>query len=693
MALSGSFSGSIIDGAYKLRVDWTATQSVANNTTTLTFKFYLVLKSAYSIDVGTRSTSQNSATAAGTSKGWSSAAVNQKGGEKYLGSVTFDPIKHNDDGTKSITVSAKYFINFTYLATGTHYDYIETGNKTITFDTIARASQPSCITWPEHTQNVGNFGDTISIHMNRKSSSFTHTVRYAFGEQTGTIATGVTTGTEWTIPLSLMNLIPASTSGSGTIYVDTYNGSTKVGTKSCGFTAKVPTSVKPTASIQVLDDTGYKDKYGNLVKGKSKLYVKTTGTPAYSSPIASYNVSANGGTYTAAEITTGVLSAAGTTTVTATVKDKRGRTSAAASASFPVLDYAAPAVSALAVHRCNADGTENDQGEYIEAVFSTDVTPLNDKNSATYTLYYKKSTATSWTSKAFTELSKNYNVRNYSFIFAADSNASYDVKLEAKDDFGTTSRATSASTAFMLMNWGADGTSIGLLKAAERPGAVDVGGDVYLNNNAVYGSHGMLDTRNTNEPPSWYMTNHRRGSVWEFKQLTSIGFTSPGATYGPMETIIPWNNASGGLPRQVVYENRTRWTRIASSEQYWGAWHSDALMAYPIGSIYLAYNHTDPATLFGGTWERIENRFLWAIDDKGDIGVVGGEKTHTLTVNEIPAHTHGSVYSQHATGTKDKAWYTTSGSSVAYGTVSTGGGAAHNNMPPYIHISAWRRTA
>jgi microcystin-dependent protein len=80
------------------------------------------------------------------------------------------------------------------------------------------------------------------------------------------------------------------------------------------------------------------------------------------------------------------------------------------------------------------------------------------------------------------------------------------------------------------------------------------------------------------------------------------------------------------------------------------------------------------------------------VNVNGVIGVTGGEQTHALTVNEIPAHSHGSVYSQHASGTKDKAWYTTSGTSVAYGTVSAGGGQAHNNMPPYTQVSIWRRT-
>jgi hypothetical protein len=115
---------------------------------------------------------------------------------------------------------------------------------------------------------------------------------------------------------------------------------------------------------------------------------------------------------------------------------------------------------------------------------------------------------------------------------------------------------------------------------------------------------------------------------------------------------------------------------------------------YPVGSIYIAYNHTNPSTLFGGTWARIENAFLWGCDENGAIGTTGGEKTHTLTVNELPSHSHGSVYSGNVNGTKTHPWLSSGGTaSMAYGTVATGGGAAHNNMPPYIQVSIWRRTA
>jgi hypothetical protein len=203
----------------------------------------------------------------------------------------------------------------------------------------------------------------------------------------------------------------------------------------------------------------------------------------------------------------------------------------------------------------------------------------------------------------------------------------------------------------------------------------------------------MEDNRNMDYTPEHYMKTYGRGTIWEFKELTYVGFTDPSSKFGPVQTIIPWTDASGGLPRQVAYEGRMRWTRIANTITSWGAWLSDALIAYPVGSIYIAYNHTNPGTLFGGTWVRIENAFLWGVDSSGTIGQTGGERAHKLTVDELPSHTHGSVYSGNAAGTKTHAWLASGGSSMAYGTVATGGGEEHNNMPPYIQVSIWRRTA
>lgn len=121
------------------------------------------------------------------------------------------------------------------------------------------------------------------------------------------------------------------------------------------------------------------------------------------------------------------------------------------------------------------------------------------------------------------------------------------------------------------------------------------------------------------------------------------------------------------------------------------------LEAYPVNSIYIGYSHTSPASLFGGTWQRIENRFLWGTTASGTIGAAAGEQTHILTVDEMPAHTHNNKL-KGGSQTASSSVYDWVSNSTAWqwynlATESTGGGKAHNNMPPYIQVSIWRRVA
>ena len=128
-------------------------------------------------------------------------------------------------------------------------------------------------------------------------------------------------------------------------------------------------------------------------------------------------------------------------------------------------------------------------------------------------------------------------------------------------------------------------------------------------------------------------------------------------------------------------------------------WVKHILDVYPVGSIYISYSHTSPATLFGGTWERISNRFLWGCDSTGTIGATGGESTVTLTIDQIPSHNHDQqVLAANSSGsTTGNCDYDSNsvGNAVEQGitTGASGGGGAHNNMPPYIQVSIWRRTA
>ena len=123
---------------------------------------------------------------------------------------------------------------------------------------------------------------------------------------------------------------------------------------------------------------------------------------------------------------------------------------------------------------------------------------------------------------------------------------------------------------------------------------------------------------------------------------------------------------------------------------------------YPVGSIYMSLNSTNPENLFGGTWEQIQGRFLFGMNSSYPAGSTGGEITHKLTNEEMPPHAHYMVSGN--SGAPDT-WTPDAGSYLVYsvtddkhtwwaqiGMNEAGGGAAHNNMPPYLSVYIWSRT-
>lgn len=126
-----------------------------------------------------------------------------------------------------------------------------------------------------------------------------------------------------------------------------------------------------------------------------------------------------------------------------------------------------------------------------------------------------------------------------------------------------------------------------------------------------------------------------------------------------------------------------------------------------VGAIYMSTSSTSPASIFGGTWVRIKDRFLLGAGDSFSAGATGGESEHTLTVAEMPKHTHTVLYSRDESSSQwvegylympelaDSTYSTnTSGTIDCRINVGTNGGsAAHNNMPPYLTIYIWHRTA
>lgn len=116
---------------------------------------------------------------------------------------------------------------------------------------------------------------------------------------------------------------------------------------------------------------------------------------------------------------------------------------------------------------------------------------------------------------------------------------------------------------------------------------------------------------------------------------------------------------------------------------------------YPVGSIYVSEQQTDPASLFGGTWTPITDTFLLAAGDTYTAGTTGGEAEHKLTVSEMPSHTHkyGNYYTmQYSYYSGGKRFVSAEVDDLATGLQNTGGSGAHNNMPPYLAVYMWRRT-
>lgn len=602
-------------------------------------------------------------------------------------------IRHDADGDKTLVCSAEFHPN---IAEWDHQSV--SASQTLTH--IPRASQPSCVTYPEHTQNVGEFGDIISIHMNREFDQFTHTVRYAFGSLSGTIATDVDTDTTWTIPLAFMDLLPAAVKGSGTIYVDTMYQESVIGTKSCGFTASVPAGIKPTCSMTLTDVANIDDIYGSPVQSLSRINVKVEAATAYSSPIAAYEINIDGTKYTAAEITTGALRNAGESEVSIKVTDKRGRT-ATETYTMQVQAYTPPTITKLNVHRCNVDGTENPQGEYISITFSAVVSSMSNKNTAEFLLGYKKSAESEYLYRGFAFKNPTYSLTDETVIIQADSNSAYDILVEVQDSHHTTGRTTSASTAFALMNWGANGTSMSLGKVAEKDNAFEValnnyfyGTTIQRGNRYCLSSPGQADTDGfvlmarimvieaSADAPITFVFTQRRAAAPMHVHITLTNETAEssavssvvyeGANYGAYlaevdgltwDLYIRKSDAGDIITLQDWWTSQSMERRVCVI--FPGTWaatvpepYQEATSSkiqsileyiYPVDSVYISYSHNDPATLFGGTWVRIQNAFLCGVDESGDIGTTGG----TLVT----------------------------------------GDAADNNMPPYVQVSIWRRTA
>ena len=491
MAESGTIQEAIRTG-YRLQIAWTVdSQSFANNTSTVTAKVQLV-STGSSYTINSTASKSGSLTINGTKYTFTFTAALSGSQTKTLYTKTVT-VAHNADGTKTCSFSASCGINVTL--SGTYYGSIPVSGSG-TFNTIARASTISGV-----TSSVSVTGsNSVTVNITRASSSFKHTVVFSIGSYSYT-ASSVDTSTSYAIPQTWLNAIPNATSGTAKVTVTTYSGSTKVGSAvSKNFTITVPATVVPTfSSVAVADTTTYQGTFGNMVQNKSKAKLTITAAGAYGSTITAYKTVFESKTYTGATPTTALITKSGTASASITITDSRGRT-ATYEKTWTVVAYAAPKIINIQGSRCLADGTENYEGTYLKATVNFSISPVNNKNGNSYTIEYKPTTGTTWTTlTSGSAYSMNQAIISSSGFMSTEN--SYDIKLTIKDSFATITRTIEIPTAFTLLDFNTSGKGVAFGKVSELANGVEFGMPVYFNTPPIInGGSKMLWSG------SWYMT-------------------------------------------------------------------------------------------------------------------------------------------------------------------------------------------
>lgn len=389
-------------------------------------------------------------------------------------------VGHDDNGAKTVGIQVSVALN-----TGGY------GSSMVAFNlplpTIARASTGKV--------TATELGKVATITIDRKNSSFKHTLRYNWDGKTGTIATNVDTSCNWTLPLDFANTVPNADYHWGMVYIDTYSGSTKIGTKEATFNANIPASIKPTLGSISLTDAN--TKVSSLL-GASNTFVQVlsnikvafnNASGAYSSTISNYHAeivdknmttTSNGGAL-------GMMNFNGSATIRATVTDSRGRTSEPVEVEVNVLPYFTPQLS-FTTQRSGSAGTT------VTVTRNAKIAPLTvgdkQKNTMKLSFKYKRHSQTddefvADTGNAggtWTTVSELVNSQaNLGAVFS--SLVTYDIVGHIEDSLTSYDFKATVGTEQFPTTFRPDGIGIG--KTPERANAVDSDWQYYFNNKPI----------------------------------------------------------------------------------------------------------------------------------------------------------------------------------------------------------------
>lgn len=557
MALSGSKTVAVTKYD-DLKLSWSASQNISGNYSTV--RWTLTLSSTANGRISSTASKDWAVTIAGERfSGTNTVGISASSAKTLAsGSVRVD---HDSDGTKSFNYAFSQEFDITF--SGSHIGTI-VGSGSATLDTIPRASSLSV-----PTINLGSSG-TLTI--NRASNRFTHTVTAKFGSYTQTIASKTSsTSLTFSPPLSWADAIPNATRGTCTYTIHTYNGSTKIGTKTTTGTLKIALSGSDPVinSVTVSDAvTETANKIGAFVQTKSKLKLSINASGKNGATISKCEVVFENVTYSGTTVTTDYIQGYGNITYTVRVTDSRG-VSISQTNTISVLAYSPPTISTFSAFRCVSGGVAQDDGTRLNVSRNWQITPLNNKNTNVWELEYRRSDAETWTNVAN---GNGYSVTT-SYITSAvfDPDYAYELRVTLTDHWGTSSKIVEIPTAFTLVDYNGSGRSISFGGVSTRGAdetAMDIKMDAYdqfgarINNGLAMYTGGASNAIDPNTTIEELILTDINTPISGFMFITTVFYGDKTATANRAQTAIPYSNVSEGIYFRNYYNGA------------WGEWKS-----------------------------------------------------------------------------------------------------------------------
>ena len=388
------------------------------------------------------------------------------------GTVT---ISHDADGSKTISASA----SFSGSNSGYYAPITGSCSGTVKLTTIPRASSISI-----DSPSI-ECGKTININGSSASKNFTHKIYATWNGKTSELTTisGTLTPTfSYTIPTAWEKDLPNSTSGIATFTLETFSGSTSVGSKSVNATIKVRSGVVPSVgTVSISDINSICVGIGQHVQSQSRLKFSIATSGSQGSTVTSVSTKFEGQTYNDSSFTTGTVQGSGKLSYTITVTDSRGRT-ASKSGSVTVSAYSSPSLTNVTAKRTNSSYVVDEaSGTYALLHFKVGFTSLSNKNVTSFYIQYRASGATSWTKINSWDnnyaLEQDYKAGN---LFTS-ATSSYEVAFGVKDKFMNdySWQIFTVTPTYSLINFGKDGRSLTFFgQDSNRKDTLTVLGDI-----------------------------------------------------------------------------------------------------------------------------------------------------------------------------------------------------------------------